>query len=211
MDLQRFKLLPCDGIESSHSPYRLIPTLPIVVQLVGGVCQPIRCRRELPILLQYLSYLVFLRLDIRVCQQSENVVAAKRESVDTCTCHDVKYKFTHLYLQSVAVATDNLLQGFGMQQRRCKPHTALFFGGELPVLQIVEESRYLRFQLLQEVGIVRLQAVYLPHPIASFPCVYDDGQILVVGTQHELGKERNLITVFAFGFHLVGQRGTEVL
>ena len=98
MDLQRFKLLPCDGIEASHSPYRLIPTLPIVVQLVGGVCQPVRCRRELPALLQYLSHLVFLCLDIRVCQQRENVVAAKRESVDTCTCYDVKHKFAHLYL-----------------------------------------------------------------------------------------------------------------
>ena len=116
MELQRFKLLPCDGIEASHSPYRLIPTLPIVVQLVGGVCQSVRCRRELPILLQYFPHLVLLRLDIRVCQQHENVVAAKRESIDTRACHDVKYKFTHFYLQSVAVAADNLLQGFGMQQ-----------------------------------------------------------------------------------------------
>lgn len=116
MDLQRFKLLPCDGIEASHSPYRPIPTLPIVVQLVGGVCQSVRCRCEIPTLLQYLSHLVFLRLDIRVCQQRENVVAAKRESVDTCACHDVKYKFAHLNLQSVAVAADYLLQGFGMQQ-----------------------------------------------------------------------------------------------
>ena len=48
MGLQRFKLLPCDGVEASHSPYRFVPTLPIVVQLVGGVCQPVRCRRELP-------------------------------------------------------------------------------------------------------------------------------------------------------------------
>ena len=134
MDLQRFKLPPCDGIEASHSPYRLIPTLPIVVKLVGGVCQPVRCRRELPALLQYLSYLMLLRLDIRVCQQGENVVAAKRESVDTRACHDVKYKFAHLYLQSVAVAADYLLQSFGMQQWRGKPHTALFFGGESPVL-----------------------------------------------------------------------------
>lgn len=31
MELLRFKLLPCDGIEASHSPYRFIPTLPIVV------------------------------------------------------------------------------------------------------------------------------------------------------------------------------------
>ena len=116
MDLLRFKLLPCDGIEASHSPYRLIPTLPIVVQLVGGICQSVWCRREFPTLLQYLPYLVLLRLDIRVCQQREHVIAAKRESVDTRTCHDVKYKFAHLYLQSVAVATDNLPQGFGMQQ-----------------------------------------------------------------------------------------------
>ena len=144
MELQSFKLLPCDGVETSHSPYRLIPTFPIVVQLVGGICQPVRCRRELPTLLQYLPYLVLLRFDIRVCQQRENVIAAKRESVDTCACHDVKYKFAHLYLQSVAVAADNLPQGFGMQQRRCKPHTALFFGGERPVLQMVEESRYHR-------------------------------------------------------------------
>ena len=116
MELQRFKLLPCDGIEASHSPYRLIPTLPIVVKLISGICQPVRCRYELPTFLQYLSYLMLLRFDIRVCQQRENVIAAKRESVDTRTCHDVKYKFTHLYLQSVAVAADYLLQGFGMQQ-----------------------------------------------------------------------------------------------
>ena len=116
MDLQRFKLLPCDGIEASHSPYRLIPTLPIIVQLVGGVCQSVRCWREFPTLLQYPPHLVLLRLDIRVCQQRENVVAAKRESVDTHTCHDVKYKFAYLNLQSVAVAADNLLQGFSMQQ-----------------------------------------------------------------------------------------------
>ena len=115
MELQRFELLPCDGIEASHSPYRLIPTLPIVVQLVGSVCKSVRCRRELPTLLQYLSYLVLLRFDIRVCQQRENVIAAKRESVNIRTCHDVKYKFAHLNIQSVAVAADNLLQGFCMQ------------------------------------------------------------------------------------------------
>ena len=75
----------------------------------------------------------------------------------------------------------------------------------------MEKSRCLRFQFPQEVGIVRLQTVYLTHLIACFPCVYDDGQIFVVGTQYELGKERYLVTVFAFGFHLVGERGAEVL
>ena len=53
------------------------------------------------------------------------------------------------------------------------------------MLQVVKEGWYLRFQLLQKVGIIGLQAVYLAHPITCFPCVYDDGQILVVGTQHE--------------------------
>lgn len=82
MELQRFKLLPCDGIEASHSPYRFIPTLPIVVKLISGICQPVRCRYELPTFLQYLSYLMLLRFDIRVCQQRENVIAAK-EKVST--------------------------------------------------------------------------------------------------------------------------------
>lgn len=72
--LQGFKFLPCNGVEASHSPYRLIPTLPIIVQLVGGICKPVRCRCELPTLLQNLSHLVFLRLDIRVCQQNEYIM-----------------------------------------------------------------------------------------------------------------------------------------
>ena len=69
---------------------------------------------------------------------------------------------------------------------------------------MVEKSRYLRFQFLQEVGIIGLQAVYLAYPIACFSCIYDYGQILVVGAQHKLGKERYLVTVFAFGFHFIG-------
>ena len=69
----------------------------------------------------------------------------------------------------------------------------------------------LRFQLLQEVGIIQLQAVYLAYPIACFTHINDDRQILVVGTQHEFGEERNLVTVFAFGFHLVGECGAQIL
>ena len=75
----------------------------------------------------------------------------------------------------------------------------------------MEKGGYLRFQLLQEVGIIRLQAVYLAHPIACFPCVYDYEKILVVGAKHELGEERYLVSVFAFGFHLIGECGAEVL
>lgn len=116
MELQRFELLPCDGIEASHSLYRLIPTLPIVIELVGGIGQSVGYRGEFPAFLQYLPYLVLLRLYLRVHQQKKNVVIAERERVRAYALHDVKYKLVHLYLQSVAVAANNLPQGFGMQQ-----------------------------------------------------------------------------------------------
>jgi hypothetical protein len=44
-----------------------------------------------------------------VYQQKKKVVVAERESIRTNTIHDVKDKFLHLYLQSVAVAADYLL------------------------------------------------------------------------------------------------------
>lgn len=62
MELQRFKLLPCDGIEASHSPYRLIPTLPIAVEQVGGISQSVWRRSQFPTFLQHFSDLVFLHL-----------------------------------------------------------------------------------------------------------------------------------------------------
>ena len=34
--------------------------------------------------------------------------------------------------------------------------------------------------------------------------------MLVIGTKYELGEEAYLVTVFAFGFHLVGKRGAEI-
>ena len=46
--LQGFKLLPCDCVEASHSPYRLIPTLPIAVELVGGISQSVWRRGQFP-------------------------------------------------------------------------------------------------------------------------------------------------------------------
>lgn len=39
MILQGFKLFPRDRIETTDPFYRLIPTLPIVVELVGGIGQ----------------------------------------------------------------------------------------------------------------------------------------------------------------------------
>ena len=49
-------------------------------------------------------------------QEAKQIRIAERERVRIDTLHDVKYKLVHLYLQSVAVAADNLPQGFGMQQ-----------------------------------------------------------------------------------------------
>ena len=60
--LQGFKLLPCDGVEASHSPYRLIPTLPIAVELVGSISQSVWRRGKFPTFLQHFSDLVFLHL-----------------------------------------------------------------------------------------------------------------------------------------------------
>ena len=60
--LQGFKLLPCDSVEASHSPYRLIPTLPIAVELVGGISQSVWRRGQFPTFLQHFSDLVFLHL-----------------------------------------------------------------------------------------------------------------------------------------------------
>ena len=60
--LQGFKLLPCDGVEASHSPYRFIPTLPIAVELVGGISQSVLRRGQFPTFLQHFSDLVFLHL-----------------------------------------------------------------------------------------------------------------------------------------------------
>ena len=60
--LQGFELLPCDGVEASHSPYRLIPTLPIAVKQVGGISQSVWRRSQFPTFLQHFSDLVFLHL-----------------------------------------------------------------------------------------------------------------------------------------------------
>ena len=62
MVLQGFELFPCDGVEASHSPYRLIPTLPIAVELVGGISQSVWRRGQFPTFLQHFSDLVFLHL-----------------------------------------------------------------------------------------------------------------------------------------------------
>ena len=112
MILQGFKLFPCDGVETTDSFYRLIPAFPVVVEPVGGIGQSVGCRCEFPAFLQHLSDLVLLHLYLRVYQQKKDVVIAERECVRACTVHDVKYKLRHFYLQSVAVAADNLPQGF---------------------------------------------------------------------------------------------------
>ena len=159
MMLQGFKLFLCDGIETTDPFYRLIPALPIVVELVGSIGQSVGCRGEFPAFLQYLPYLVLLRLYLRVHQQKKHIVITERDGVRAYALHDVKYQFVHLYLQSVAVAADNLLQGFGMQQRGRKPHTAFLFGGKLSVLQVIQKGRYLSFQHLQVVCVIGMLTV----------------------------------------------------
>ena len=69
MILQGFKLFPRDRIETTDPFYRLIPTLPIVVELVGGIGQSVGCRGKFPALLQYFPDLVLLHLYLRMYQQ----------------------------------------------------------------------------------------------------------------------------------------------
>ena len=75
--LQGFKLLPCDGVEASHSPYRLIVATLIVVALIGGVGKPVGCRCQFPTLLHHFTHLMFLYLYLRVHQQHDKVVKAE--------------------------------------------------------------------------------------------------------------------------------------
>ena len=42
--LQGFELLPCDGVEASHSPYWLVVATLVVVALIGGIGKPVGCR-----------------------------------------------------------------------------------------------------------------------------------------------------------------------
>lgn len=60
--LQGFELLPCDGVEASHSPYRLIVATLVVVALIGGVGKSVGCGCQFPTLLYYLTHLMFLHL-----------------------------------------------------------------------------------------------------------------------------------------------------
>ena len=98
--LQGFKLLPCDGVVASHSPYRLI-----------------------------VATLMFLYLYLRVHQQHNKVVKAEWNAIHIHSCHNVEQQLRHLYLQSVTVAADYPLQCFCMQQRGVEPHSALPLGG----------------------------------------------------------------------------------
>ena len=60
--LQGFELLPCDSVEASNPPYRLIVATLVVVALLGSVGKPVGCRCQFPTLLHHLSHLVFLNL-----------------------------------------------------------------------------------------------------------------------------------------------------
>ena len=75
--LQGFELLPCDGVEASHSAYRLIVATLVVVALIGGIGKTDGCRCQFPTLLHHLTHLVFLYLYLRVHQQHDKVVKAE--------------------------------------------------------------------------------------------------------------------------------------
>ena len=75
----------------------------------------------------------------------------------------------------------------------------------------MEKCRYLIADFLQKRGVVGDELRNLPYPVACLAGVDDYGEILVVGTQHELGEETHLLAVASFGFHLVVACGAEIL
>ena len=52
--LQGFELFPCDGVEASNPPYRLIVATLVVVALIGGIGKSVGCRCQFPTLLHHL-------------------------------------------------------------------------------------------------------------------------------------------------------------
>ena len=75
--LQGFELFPCDGVEASHSPYRLIVATLVVVALIGGIGKSVWGRCQFPALLHHLTHLMFLYLYLRMHQQHDKVVKAE--------------------------------------------------------------------------------------------------------------------------------------
>ena len=97
--LQGFELLPCDGVEASHSPYRLIVATLVVVALIGGIGKPIGSRCQFPTLLYHLTHLMFLYLYLRVHQQHNKVVKAEYNAIDIHCCHIIELQLRHPHLQ----------------------------------------------------------------------------------------------------------------
>ena len=124
-----FQLFFAYRIETPHLLGRIVMTFPKSVISVCCIGQTVGSKLQLPTILYYLSYLVLFRFHLCACQQQQHIIQTKGESVDTRTRHNVKYEFRHLNFQSVTVASDDALQGFGMQQFRVEPHSAFLFGG----------------------------------------------------------------------------------
>ena len=115
----------------------------VEVLFVGRIGQRVGCRTEFPYILYYLADLPLLHLHHGACKQGQHVIEAERNAVHLHIVHYLKEQLAHLYLQSVAVATDDGAQGFRLNQLGIEPHTALPLGGELTGSQIMEECGYL--------------------------------------------------------------------
>ena len=66
------------------------------------------------------------------------------------------------------------------------------------MLQVIQESWNLRFQLLQEVRVIAFQRHYLAHPITCLSGINDNWEKLIIGAQNELGEEIHFLSVLAF-------------
>jgi hypothetical protein len=74
------------------------------------------------------TFLSAVGLYTLMVEQTEDVVEAEINGIHVPCYHDVEQQLCEFKLDTVAVGTDDLLQGIGVNQFRVEPHPA-FLGG----------------------------------------------------------------------------------
>ena len=104
----------------------------------------------------------------------------------------------------IAVALNDTVKSLCPDESRIEPHTPFLDGGKCAMLQVIEESRNLLFELYQKIGVIIFKWTDLAYPLTVLPRINDNRIEFVIGTKYELGKEVDLLPVFSFRFNLVG-------
>lgn len=111
----------------------------------------------------------------------------------------------------IAVTPNDAVQSLCLNQSWIEPHAPFLEGGESAMLQIIEKGRYLLFKFQQEISIITFKRTDFTYPITVFARVNNDRVEFVVGTENELGKEIDFLSVLTLCLHLVGLSRAEIL